>query len=70
MENVMNTDELTKSAEKMLFGFDNVAKELTPYIQRMLNQINSKNEAFDAKKNDIDKEIDRGARTTRHRLHL
>ena len=66
----MLSDELTKGAEKMLSGFDGMAKELTPYIERMLDQINSKNVAFDGKKNDINKEIDNGARTTRHRLHL
>jgi hypothetical protein len=70
MVNVMITDELTKSAEKILSEFDDMAKELTPYIERMLNQINSKSEAFDNKKNHLNKEIDRGARTTRHRLHL
>ncbi len=66
----MNTDELTKSAEKILSEFDGLAKELTPYIAKMLNQINSKSEAFDNQKNHLNREIDSSARTTRHRLHL
>jgi hypothetical protein len=70
MVNVMITDEFAKSAEKILSEFDNMAKELTPYIEKMLNQIDSKSAAFQAKKNNINKEINNGARTTRHRLHL
>lgn len=66
----MVTDELIKSAEKIISEFDDMAKELTPSIVRILNRINSKNEEFDIQKDRLDKEIDRGARTTKHRLHL
>jgi hypothetical protein len=66
----MLADELIKSAEKMLSGFDDATKEMTPYIERMFDKINSKNETFDSKKEQFNKEIERGARTTQHRLHL
>jgi hypothetical protein len=66
----MVTDEFIKSAEKIISEFNDMAKELTPYIERMLNRINNKNEAFDSQKDHLNKEIDRGARTTKHRLHL
>lgn len=66
----MLTDELIKSAEKILSGFDDVTKEMVPVVERMFNKISSANEVFDNKKEQLNKEIDRGARTTQHRLHL
>jgi hypothetical protein len=66
----MITEEITKNAEKILSEFNVVANELTPYIEKMLNQMNSKHEAFHDKKSLLNKEIDSGARTTKHRLHL
>lgn len=66
----MHTDKLTECAEKILSNFDNAAKELMPHIEKMLNKINSKSEGFETKKDIISKDIERGARTTQHRLHL
>lgn len=66
----MLADELIKSTEKILSRFDDATKEMTPYIERMLDKINRRNEAFDARKEKHNEEIDRGARTTKHRLHL
>jgi hypothetical protein len=66
----MRTDKLTECAEKMLSDFDNAAKELIPHIEDMLAKIDSKREAFKTKKKIINKDIERGARTTRHRLHF
>jgi hypothetical protein len=70
MVKAMNTDELTRSAEKMLSGFDDAVKELTPHIVEMLDKIKNKSEEFESQREVITKEIDRGARTTKHRLHL
>lgn len=70
MVNTMLTDELIKSTEKVLSRFDDATKEMTPYLERMFDKINRKSEAFDAKKEQLSKEIDSGARTTKHRLHL
>lgn len=66
----MLTDELIKSTEKILSHFDDATKEMTPYIERMFDKINRKNKAFDAKKEHLNEEINHGARTTKHRLHL
>lgn len=66
----MLADELIKSTEKILSNFDDATKEMAPYIERMFDKINRNNEAFDAKKEQLSKEIDSGARTTKHRLHL
>jgi len=68
--NMMLADELIKSTEKILSSFDDATKEMTPYIERMFDKINRKNETFDTRKEQLNKEIDRGARTTQHRLHL
>jgi|GEM_PF-4811820 len=70
MVNMMLADELIKSTEKILSSFDDATKEMTPYIERMFDKINRKNETFDTRKEQLNKEIDRGARTTQHRLHL
>jgi len=70
MVNMMLADELIKSTEKILSRFDDTAKEMTPYIERMFDKINRKSEAFGVKKDLLNKEIDSGARTTKHRLHL
>jgi hypothetical protein len=70
MVNMMDTEQLTNSAERMLLEFDEMAKELTPHIERILNQVKNKSVEFDAKKDNFNKEINSGARTTRHRLHL
>lgn len=66
----MDTQEFTKSAEKMLLGFDNIAKELAPHVERVLDMAEQQSKDFERKKNNIEKDIDSGARTTRHRLHL
>ncbi|MGZ5011533.1 MAG: hypothetical protein ACXV74_11285 [Methylobacter sp.] len=70
MVNMMLADDLIKSTEKILSSFEDATKEMTPYIERMFDKINRKNEAFDTKKDRLSKEIDSGARTTKHRLHL
>ncbi|MGZ8907882.1 MAG: hypothetical protein ACXW1U_19445 [Methylobacter sp.] len=66
----MLADDLIKSTEKILSSFDDATKEMAPYIERMFDKINRKHEAFDVKKDQLNKEIDSGARTTKHRLHL
>lgn len=66
----MQTDEITKAAEKILAGFTNISAEMSPVINHMLEKISKQNVAFDLKKHEIEKEISRGAKTTRHRLHL
>jgi hypothetical protein len=45
-------NKLTKTdkLKKALLEPNNVMKELTPYIEEIINQLNSKSEAFDAKK--------------------
>jgi len=42
----MFADELIKSTEKILSGFDEAIKEMTPHIERMLDKINRRNETF------------------------
>lgn len=66
----MITDELKISAEKLLSEFAGVTKELTPHIEKIFEQLAEKKEAFNAQKKKINKEIDNGARITKHRLHL
>jgi hypothetical protein len=66
----MHTDEITKGAEKILAGFGSKAEEISPVIANMLERISKNNAAFDLKKREIEKELDSGARTTQHRLHL
>lgn len=66
----MLADDLIKSTEKILSSFDDATKEKATYIERMFDKINRNTEAFDAKKDQLSKEIDSGARTTKHRLHL
>lgn len=70
MVNPMRTDKLIECAEKVLSGFDDATKELTPHIEKILDNISSKSEAFEIQKRNINKDIERGARTTRHRLHF
>ncbi len=44
MANMMLADDLIKSTEKILSGFDKATKEMTPYIERMLDKISRINE--------------------------
>ncbi|MGZ5031034.1 MAG: hypothetical protein ACXV8I_10615 [Methylobacter sp.] len=55
-------DDLIKSTEKILSSFEDATKEMTPYIERMFDKINRKSEAFDAKKDQLNKEIDNAVR--------
>jgi len=66
----MHTDEITKGAEKILAGFDSLAEDISPVIANMLERISKNNAAFAVKKRELEKELNGGARTTRHRLHL
>ncbi|MGZ3823153.1 MAG: hypothetical protein ACXVB6_21340 [Mucilaginibacter sp.] len=50
MVNMMLADELIKSTEKILSSFDKATKEMAPYIERIFDKINRKNETFDTEK--------------------
>ncbi len=62
-----NNDDKLKNS---LFDSIDATQDLIPYIEKKIAQIDAKIEEFEIKKSNINKEIENGARTTKHRLHL
>lgn len=66
----MRADEFTESAEKLIAGFERMASDLLPTVKSVMKRIDRQRIAFEKNKKQIEKEIESGARTTKHRLHL
>lgn len=66
----MDTRKLTKSAENILSCFEGFVRRIEPDTEKMLAEMEKKSKHFDDKWQQTNKDIDLGARTTKHRLSL
>lgn len=55
---------MTKTKENKL------TRKITAFVENVMNEIERKSSEFDEKKAEIEQELKRGARLTKHRLHL
>lgn len=64
----MDTKKLNQSADKILSGFDRMAKQLAPRVDKIIDDMEQKSKTFDDGFKQAEKDISRGARTTKHRI--
>lgn len=61
---MINTDSIEQVSENTL------SQKIMTFVENVMSEMERKSDDFDIKREKIEQEMNRGARLTKHRLHL